>query len=168
MPSNSLVTTPPGSPARTATEIPPRHRPLALVAFIGGKPQAHEGFGGGAGAAILLALFAHVAAGFRAAVQEHPGAAGGVVDGALAGGGEEGFAFAQGDEQQVGGAGLLPEHPFAVDPGGFGAEHAIAAGFCVGEAFSKRSSRPLRSRRVCSGCARGVSGTGMNGVRGHR
>ena len=40
------------------------------------------------------------------------------------GGGEEGFAFAQGDEQQVGGAGLVPEHAFAVDPGGFGAEHA--------------------------------------------
>ncbi len=40
------------------------------------------------------------------------------------GGGEEGFAFAQGDVQQVGGAGLLPEHPFAVDPGGFGGEHA--------------------------------------------
>jgi hypothetical protein len=35
------------------------------------------------------------------------------------GGGEEGFALAQGDEQQVGGAGLV-----AVDPGGFGAEHA--------------------------------------------
>ena len=46
------------------------------------------------------------------------------------GGGEEGFAFAQGDEQQVGGAGLVPEHAFAVVPGGVGAEHAIAAGFC--------------------------------------
>ena len=64
----------------------PRHRPRALVAFIGGKPQAHEGFGGGAGAAVLFALFAHIAAGFRAAVEEHPGAAGGVVDVALAGG----------------------------------------------------------------------------------
>ena len=30
------------------------------------------------------------------------------------GGGEEGFAFAQGDEQQVCGAGLVPEHAFAV------------------------------------------------------
>jgi hypothetical protein len=40
------------------------------------------------------------------------------------GGGEEGFAFAQGDEQQVGGAGLVSEHAFAVDPGGFGGEHA--------------------------------------------
>jgi hypothetical protein len=28
-----------------------------------------------------------------------------------------------------------------VDPGGVGAEHAIAAGFCEGSAFSKRSSR---------------------------
>ena len=38
----------------------PRHRPRALVAFIGGKPQAHEGFGGAAGAAVLFALFAHI------------------------------------------------------------------------------------------------------------
>jgi hypothetical protein len=30
------------------------------------------------------------------------------------GGGEEGFAFAQGDEQQVGGGGLVIEHAFAV------------------------------------------------------
>ncbi|WP_158218510.1 hypothetical protein [Synechococcus sp. 1G10] len=43
------------------------------------------------------------------------------------GGGEEGFAFAQGDEQQVGGAGLVSEHAFAVDPGGVGGEDAIAA-----------------------------------------
>jgi hypothetical protein len=50
------------------------------------------------------------------------------------GGGEEGFAFAQGDEQQVGGAGLVSEHAFAVDPGGFGAEHAESCfdfGACV-------------------------------------
>ena len=40
------------------------------------------------------------------------------------GGGEEGFAFAQGDEQQVGGAGLVPEHPFAVVPGGVVGQHA--------------------------------------------
>ena len=66
MPSNGLVTTPPGSPAPAATEIPLRHRPLAFVAFVGGKPQAHEGFGGGAGAAISFALFAHVAAGCEA------------------------------------------------------------------------------------------------------
>ena len=33
------------------------------------------------------------------------------------GGGEEGFALVQGDEQQVGGAALVPEHAFAVDPG---------------------------------------------------
>jgi hypothetical protein len=63
---------------------------------------------------------------------------------------------------------LVSEHAFAVDPGGFGAEHAIAAGFCVGAAFSKRSSGQLRFRRVCSGRACGVSGTAMNGVRGHR
>ena len=36
------------------------------------------------------------------------------------GGGEEGFAFAQGDEQQIGGAGLVSEHAFAVVPGGTG------------------------------------------------
>ncbi len=50
------------------------------------------------------------------------------------GGGEEGFAFAQGDEQQVGGAGLVPEHAFAVDPGGVGAEHTkgrFDLGACV-------------------------------------
>jgi hypothetical protein len=40
------------------------------------------------------------------------------------GGGEEGFAFAQGDEQQVGGAGLVSEHAFAVDPAGVIGEHA--------------------------------------------
>ena len=40
------------------------------------------------------------------------------------GGGEEGLAFAQGAEQQVALAGFVPEHAFAVDPGGFGAEHA--------------------------------------------
>jgi hypothetical protein len=63
-PTPSPAATPPGSPAPAATEIPPRHRLLAFVAFIGGKPQAHERFGGGAGAAILFALFAHE--------QEHP------------------------------------------------------------------------------------------------
>jgi hypothetical protein len=36
------------------------------MAFVAGKAEAHEGFGGGAGAAVLFALFAHVAAGFRA------------------------------------------------------------------------------------------------------
>jgi hypothetical protein len=42
---------------------------FALVAFIAGKPQTHERFGGGAGAAILFALLSrtHVAAGFRVA-----------------------------------------------------------------------------------------------------
>jgi hypothetical protein len=38
--------------------------PLTLVAFVTRKAQAHEGFGGGTGAAILLALLAHK--------QEHP------------------------------------------------------------------------------------------------
>ena len=170
---NSRAATPPGSPAPAATEIPPRHRPLALVAFVDGKPQTRERFGGAAGAAILFALLAHK--------QQYPRAPRLVVDIALAGegcggggalafpveqrwaegqvavaggGGEEGFAFAQGDEQEVGGAGLVLEHALAVDPGGFGAEHAVAAGFCVGAAFSKRSNRPLRFRRVCSGRAR--------------
>ena len=74
-PTQSPVTTPPGSPARAATEIPPRHRPLAFVAFVARTtwPQAsvaeplakaHERFGEGAGATVLFALFAHE--------QEHP------------------------------------------------------------------------------------------------
>ena len=33
------------------------------------------------------------------------------------GGGEEGFALVEGHEQQVGVAGFVPEHAFAVDPG---------------------------------------------------
>jgi len=99
MPSNSLATTPPGSPAPAASGSPlvDEQDPLTLVAFVGGTtwPQAsvaeplaqtHEQFGGGAGAAVLFAVFAHVAAGFREAVEEHPGAARSVVDGALAGG----------------------------------------------------------------------------------
>jgi hypothetical protein len=53
------------------------------MAFIRGKPQTHERFGGGAGTAILFAVFSHE--------QQH-------------------LAFAQGDEQQVGGAGLVSEH----------------------------------------------------------
>ena len=67
---NSLTATPAGSPAPAAPEIPPRHGPLALVAFLAGTtwPQAslaeplaeaHERFGGGAGAAILFALLAY-------------------------------------------------------------------------------------------------------------
>jgi hypothetical protein len=66
-PTPSPLTTPPGSRAPAATEIPPRHRALTLVAFVAGTTwpqasvaeplaQAHEGFGGGAGAAILFAL----------------------------------------------------------------------------------------------------------------
>jgi hypothetical protein len=38
--------------------------PLTLVAFVTRKAQAHEGFGGAAGAAILFALLAHE--------QQHP------------------------------------------------------------------------------------------------
>jgi hypothetical protein len=56
-------------------------------------------------------------------------------------GGEEGFAFAQGDEQQVGGAGLVSEHAFAVDPGGYGAEHAkrgFDLGSCVVAVHAQR------------------------------
>jgi hypothetical protein len=40
------------------------------------------------------------------------------------GGGEEGFAFAQGDEEQVALAGFVPEHALAVDPGGVVGQHA--------------------------------------------
>jgi hypothetical protein len=85
MPSNSLVTTPPGSPASAAREssLVDEQDPLPFVAFVSRKPQAHEGFGGGAGAAVLFAVFAHK--------KQH-------------------LAFAQGDEQQVGGAGLVSEH----------------------------------------------------------
>jgi hypothetical protein len=66
MPSNSLAATPPGSPAPAASESPlvDEQDPLAFVAFAGRKPQAHERFGGGAGAAILFALLEHE--------QEHP------------------------------------------------------------------------------------------------
>ena len=94
--------------------------------------------------------------------QEHPRAAGGVVDGALAGGGgggggalafpveqrwaegqvalaggggEEGPAFAQGDQQQIGGAGLVSQHAFAVDPGGVGGED-VNSGFALGAAVA--------------------------------
>ena len=113
-PTPSPVTTPPGSAAPAATEIPPRHLPLAFVVFIAGTtwPQAsgaeplaeaNERFGGGAGAAVLFALLADE--------QQHPGAAGGVVDGALAaGGGGGGGALAfpveeRGAEGQVAAAG---------------------------------------------------------------
>jgi hypothetical protein len=34
------------------------------------------------------------------------------------GGGEEGFALVEGDEQQIALAGFVPEDAFAVDPGG--------------------------------------------------
>jgi hypothetical protein len=44
-PTPSPVTTPPGSPAPAATEIPLRHRPLAFVAFVGGKPLTARRFG---------------------------------------------------------------------------------------------------------------------------
>ena len=67
--------------------IASRHRPLALVAFVGGKAEAQKRFGGAAGAAILLALLTHVAAGFRVAVRENPRPPRLVVDIALAGGG---------------------------------------------------------------------------------
>ena len=66
MPSSSLAATPPGSPAPAASESPlvDEQDSLALMAFVAGKPQAHERFGGGAGAAILFALLEHE--------QEHP------------------------------------------------------------------------------------------------
>jgi hypothetical protein len=52
------------------------------------------------------------------------------------GGGEEGFALVEGDEQQVGLAGFVPEDAFAVDPGGVAlqaAENArlLSSGGCV-------------------------------------
>ena len=66
-PTPSPLTTPPGSRAPAATEIPPRHRALTLVAFVAGTtwPQAsvaepltqtHEGFGGGGGGGGALAF----------------------------------------------------------------------------------------------------------------
>jgi len=60
MPSNSLATTPPGSPAPAASGSPlvDEQDPLALVAFAARKPQTAKRFGWGAGAAILLALLA--------------------------------------------------------------------------------------------------------------
>ncbi len=108
MPSSSLAATLPGSTASAASESPlvDEQDPLALVAFVGGKPETHERFGGGTGAAVLFALFAHK--------QQHPRAAGGVVDVALAGGGGRGggaLAFpveqrrAEGDVAVAGGGG---------------------------------------------------------------
>jgi len=113
-PTPSPVTTPPGSGAPAATETPPRHRPLALVALVTRKPQTHERFGGAASAAILLALLAYE--------QEHPRATRLVVDGALAGGGGGGggalaFPVEQGGaEGQVAVAGGGGEEGFALVP----------------------------------------------------
>ena len=80
--------TPPGSgaPAASGSPLWDEPDPLAFVAFVGGKPQAYQQFGGGAGAAILLALLTHK--------QQHPRAARLVVDGALAGGGGVGAEHA--------------------------------------------------------------------------
>jgi hypothetical protein len=74
MPSNSLAARPPGSPAPAASESPlvEEQDPLAIVAFVARKTQAHEGFGGRTGAAVLFALLTQVAAGFRAAAEQHP------------------------------------------------------------------------------------------------
>jgi len=80
-------------------------------------------------AAVLFALLAHVAAGFRAAVQEHPGAAGGVVDGALAGGGG-------------GGGGALA---FPVEKGWAEGQVAVAGG---GEKRASLLRRVMNSRSV--------------------
>jgi hypothetical protein len=43
------------------------------------------------------------------------------------GGGEEGFALVEGDEQQIALAGFVPEDAFAVDPGGVIAQDPKAA-----------------------------------------
>lgn len=65
-PTPSPAATPSGSAARAASESPmvDEQDPLTLVAFVTRKAQAHEGFGGAAGAAILFALLAHE--------QQHP------------------------------------------------------------------------------------------------
>jgi len=49
------------------------------------------------------------------------------------GGGEGGFALVEGHSQQVGVAGFVPEHAFAVDPGGVIAQDA-KGGFDLGAA----------------------------------
>ena len=158
MPSNSLAATPLGSAAPAATEIPPRYRPLTFVAFVARKPQTYEGFGGSAGAAVLFALFAHVAAGFRVAVQQHPGAAGGVVDIPLAGGRRRGggalaFPVEQGGaEGQVAVAGGGGEEGFSGGP--CGSRHwslclAITARLFRHGCDSRDHHRDHASRRSC-------------------
>jgi hypothetical protein len=93
-PTPSPLTTPPGSRAPAATEIPPRHRALTLVAFVAGTTwpqasvaeplaQAHERFGGGGGGGGALAF-----------PVKQRGAEGQVA--VAGGGGEEGFAFFSG------------------------------------------------------------------------
>ena len=58
MPSNSLAATLPGSTASAASESPlvDEQDPLALVAFVGGKPQTAKRFGGGGGGGGALAF----------------------------------------------------------------------------------------------------------------
>ena len=51
------------------------------------------------------------------------------------GGGEEGFALVEGQEQQVGVAGFVPEDAYAVDPGGVVAEDP-ESGFDLGAAVA--------------------------------
>jgi hypothetical protein len=51
------------------------------------------------------------------------------------GGGEEGFALVEGDEQQIALAGFVPEHAFAVDPGGVACEDP-ERGFDLGAAVA--------------------------------
>jgi hypothetical protein len=51
------------------------------------------------------------------------------------GGGEEGFALFEGDEQQVGVAWFMPEDAFAVDPGGVACQDA-EGGFDLGAAVA--------------------------------
>ena len=87
------------------------------MALVARKPQAHERFSDAA----LLALLPHVAAGFRAAVQQHPRPARGVVDvtwPGAGGGGGRALALPDGDEQQIAPAGLVPENALAVAGGG--------------------------------------------------
>ena len=56
----------------------------------------------------------------------------------VGGEGEEGFALDEGHEQQVGLAGLVPEHAFAVNPGGVACRDSEAA-------FLERSSDAVLS-----------------------
>ena len=81
-----------------------------------------------------------------------------MVDIPLAGGGEEGFALPEGDQQQVALAGFVPEHAFAVNPGGVIGEHTErrfdlgAAGVAVNA--QRHRQRPGQGVPACQSTAR--------------